>query len=181
MKQKWMVMPLLVLVSLVWISTGSAAQGKKTTHTQKTTKQSSASTQGANKVILTPDELQWKDGPAAIPGSKMAVLEGDPAKSGYFAIRLRIPAGTKVAAHTHGDVERVTVISGKLYMAMGEKQQNPSVLPAGSYFSLPPGTVHNVWVEEESVVQIATLGPWSMKEAKGGDTQSQGEKQHKAK
>jgi hypothetical protein len=37
----------------------------------------------ADHGIFTPAAIQWKDGPAAMPpGSKFAVLEGDPAKEG---------------------------------------------------------------------------------------------------
>ena len=42
----------------------------------------------------------------------------------------------------------------------------PSVLPAGSYFSLPAKTVHIAWVEEETVLQLSTNGPWSFKAVK---------------
>lgn len=119
---------------------------------------------GAGKeIILAPDEISWKEGPAAVPGTKMAVLEGDPGKKGFFVTRLMLPAGTKIPPHMHKNRERVTVISGKFNLAMGDKQENPIVLPAGSYFSLTPNTVHNAWVDEETIVQIATTGPWSFK------------------
>ena len=32
----------------------------------------------------------------------------------------------------------------------------------GSYFSLPPKTPHFALVSEETVVQLSTLGPWSL-------------------
>lgn len=120
----------------------------------------------AKRVILTPDKLQWSQGPAQIPNSQMAVLEGNPAKSGFFALRLKLPAGTKIGAHYHENVERVTVISGAISLAMGTGKENPTVLPAGSYFALAPKLVHNAWVDEETVLQIATRGPWSLKTVK---------------
>lgn len=150
MKKKWMSVALLFLVSLVWISAGSAAEHKKKAASSKT-------------IILTPDELQWKEGP--MPGVQMAVVDGDPHKKGFFVLRLKLPAGTKIPPHMHGNVERVTVISGKLNLALGDKPENPKVLPAGSYFSISPHTVHNAWVDEETILQIATMGPWTMKKA----------------
>jgi hypothetical protein len=34
-------------------------------------------------------EIQWKDGPVSLPaGAKVAVLEGDPSKEGFFTMRL---------------------------------------------------------------------------------------------
>jgi hypothetical protein len=35
-------------------------------------------------------------------------------------------------------------------------------LPAGSFFALPPGTAHYVFIDEETVVQISTVGPWGL-------------------
>ncbi|WP_026841711.1 cupin domain-containing protein [Citrifermentans bremense] len=119
--------------------------------------------QPAKQVILAPDQLEWKSGPAELPTSQMAVLDGDPKKSGYFAVRLKLPAGTTIAPHFHEGVERVTVISGTVKLAMGKTPDNPTVLPAGSYFALAPRTVHNAWVDKETVLQIATNGPWSLK------------------
>jgi quercetin dioxygenase-like cupin family protein len=117
----------------------------------------------AKQVILTPDQLEWKAGPATVPTSQLAVLDGDPKKPGYFAIRLKLPAGTTIAPHIHEGVERVTVISGTFKLAMGKTKDNPTVLPAGSYFALTPKMVHNGWVDQETILQIATNGPWTLK------------------
>ena len=51
----------------------------------------------------------------------MALLEGDPAKEGFYAMRLLLPEGYKVPPHTHPQMENVTVISGALHVGMGEK------------------------------------------------------------
>ncbi|MBU5636894.1 cupin domain-containing protein [Geomonas sp. Red69] len=120
------------------------------------------------QVITVPADIQWQAGPPAIPGAQMAVLEGNMAKGGFFVARLKLPAGAKIAPHYHDNVERVTVISGTVKLAMGVTQDNPTVLPAGSYFALPPKKVHNGWVDEETVLQIATRGPWSLHVVKGG-------------
>jgi hypothetical protein len=48
------------------------------------------------------------------PGAKIAVLEGDPGKEGYYAIRVKYPEGLyKIAPHTHPQTEHLTVISGE--------------------------------------------------------------------
>ena len=122
----------------------------------------------AKKIIVTPNELQWKQGPAAVPEAKMAVLEGDPKQKGFFVMRIKLPAGSKIPLHVHENVERVTVISGKINLAMGDRAENPTELPAGSYFSLAPNIPHNVSVAEETVLQIATFGPWTFKPLKKG-------------
>jgi quercetin dioxygenase-like cupin family protein len=151
MKKKWLYFAVAFLALLVVVSVGLAEERMKAAGAGK-------------KIILTPDELSWKEGPAALPETKMTVLEGDPGKRGFFVVRLKLPAGTKIPPHLHKNIERVTVISGKFDLAMGEKPENPIVLPAGSYFSLPPGTVHNAWADEETVLQISTTGPWTFKE-----------------
>lgn len=153
MKKNWLFLAIPFLVLFIVISVGFSAQEKKMA-------------QASEKIILTPDELQWKEGPQALPNVKVAVLEGDPNKRGFFVMRLKLPAGTKIPVHVHHNRERVTVISGKFNLAMGDKLENPKVLPAGSYFSLPPKTIHSAWVDEETVVQISTAGPWTFKPVK---------------
>src|SRR5690349_820152 len=72
--------------------------------------------------IYSPSTLQWKDGPPSLPkGAKFALLEGNPAKPGPFVIRVKLPAGYRVPPHTHPKRERITVISGTMYIGMGEK------------------------------------------------------------
>ncbi|WP_243371972.1 cupin domain-containing protein [Geotalea sp. SG265] len=154
MKGKWLSFAFLVLVSLTWVTAGLTAEKKKGSAT--------------GKIILAPNQLQWKAGPPSLPTSKVAVLEGNPEKKGFFVMRIMLPAGTKIPPHTHGNVERVTVISGSINLAMGDEQKNPTVLPTGGYFSLPAGMVHNAWVDEETILQIATRGPWSLKVFKAG-------------
>jgi quercetin dioxygenase-like cupin family protein len=152
MKRRWLRCTLVPAISLLWLTVGFAADGKAVS---------------AKTTVLTPDQLQWKPGPKELGGAEVAVLEGDPARKGFFVTRLKVPAGTKIPPHLHDNVERVTVISGKINLAMGETGDNPIVLPAGSYFSLPPKTLHNAWVDEETILQISTNGPWSMHVKKG--------------
>ena len=154
MKNKWLFLAIPFLVLFIVISAGFSAQEKKMAQVES--------------IILSPDEVQWKEGPKALPNAKIAVLDGDPNKGGFFVMRLKLPAGAKLPAHVHKNRERVTVLSGKFNLAMSDKPENPKVLPAGSYFSLPPKIVHNAWVDEETVVQISTEGPWTFKPVKKG-------------
>src|SRR3954463_10137121 len=73
-------------------------------------------------VMFSGADLKWGDAPPSLPaGAKAAVLEGDPTKDGPFTIRLQMPAGYKIPAHTHPTAEHVTVISGTLNLGMGPK------------------------------------------------------------
>ena len=73
-------------------------------------------------IVAQPDSITWTAAPPALPkGAQIAVLSGDPSKEGQFVYRLKVPAGYKVAAHTHPNDENVTVMSGSAHIGMGDK------------------------------------------------------------
>jgi len=51
-------------------------------------------------------------GTSGIAAIQTIVLKGDPTKPSLYTIMLRIPATTRIAAHTHPDDRIGTVISG---------------------------------------------------------------------
>jgi len=115
--------------------------------------------------FYAPETIEWKAGPPSLPaGARMAVLEGDPTKDGPFVMRLQFPDGYHVAPHTHPKTERVTVISGALYLATGEALDRNSAkkLPAGSFAYWPAGMKHTAWSEGETVIQLHGIGPWQI-------------------
>jgi len=122
-------------------------------------------TQSSQMRLYPPASLEWQAGPTAIPaGAKMAVLEGDPTKEGPFVVRFQFPEGYHIAAHTHPKTERVTVISGALYLATGESLDRNSAkeLPAGSFGYWPAGMKHAAWSEGQTVIQLHGVGPWQI-------------------
>jgi quercetin dioxygenase-like cupin family protein len=128
-----------------------------------------ASTAPANAMeghtVISPQEIKWGPAPAVLPpGAEAAVLFGDPSEEGLFVLRLKLPTGYSVAPHTHPVDEVITVISGTFALGMGETadQRKAQPLPAGSFFALPPGMAHYVFIDEETVVQISTVGPWGI-------------------
>jgi quercetin dioxygenase-like cupin family protein len=115
--------------------------------------------------IVAPQEIKWAPAPAVLPpGAEVAVLFGDPSKEGLFAMRLKLPEGYSVPPHMHPVDEVVTVISGSFGLGMGKTadQSKAEALPAGSFFALPPGEPHYVFIDEETVIQISTVGPWGL-------------------
>jgi hypothetical protein len=113
--------------------------------------------------VHRPDELRWRDGPPSLPlGAKVAVLEGDPAREGPFVFRVKVPDGYRIPPHTHPKAERVTGISGKFHLGMGDRfdPSKGEAMPPGSYGTWPPGMKHFVWVTGETVVQFHGDGPW---------------------
>ena len=57
----------------------------------------------------------------AAAGAQWFVLSGDPTKAGPFTVRLRLPAGYQIPAHSHPTTEAVTVLSGKLAARHGRQ------------------------------------------------------------
>jgi quercetin dioxygenase-like cupin family protein len=115
--------------------------------------------------IVTPTDVKWQDGPASLAkGAKMAVLEGDPSKEGPFVLRVKLPDGFRVMPHTHPKDERVTVISGTLYLGMGDKfdEKAGKAMPAGSYGRTGARMKHFAWVKGETIIQLHGEGPWAI-------------------
>ncbi|MGA9946062.1 MAG: cupin domain-containing protein [Candidatus Cybelea sp.] len=116
--------------------------------------------------IVMGDQAKFAPAPVPYPsGSMMAVLSGDPTEaSSQYTVRLKLPDGTKIAPHTHGDIENVTVLSGTLMVGVGNSVDPASMLALtpGSYASIPAGTPHYAMAKGETVVQVNGVGPASI-------------------
>ena len=93
------------------------------------------------------------------------VLYGDPSKEGLFAMRIKVPKGYHIPPHTHSKPEIVTVISGAARLGMGEKADETKTesFKQGAFMAMPPDTAHYVYADEETVVQLNTMGPWEVR------------------
>jgi quercetin dioxygenase-like cupin family protein len=69
---------------------------------------------------VQPDDLKWSAPAAYAKGAQLAVVKGDPTKEGFYVVRLKVPAGYRIAAHTHPNDENVTVLSGSFNIGTGE-------------------------------------------------------------
>ncbi|MGC1867258.1 MAG: cupin domain-containing protein, partial [Pseudolabrys sp.] len=78
-----------------------------------------------------------------------------------YAIRLKFPAGFKVAPHTHPDSREVTVLSGTWYTGYGDKAEAADLkeLPAGSFYTEPANVAHYVEIREPTLIQVSGTGP----------------------
>ena len=119
---------------------------------------------GANeKHAFTPDEVQYGPAPAFVPaGAQLAVLEGNPlASSGDYTVRLKMPAGYRIAPHWHPQRENVTVISGTFKVGMGDKFDEGAMMafPSGSFAYLDPSMHHYAMASDDVVVQIHGMAP----------------------
>ena len=116
-----------------------------------------------NHVVLSPAQLVWNDLPA-LPGVKVAVIEGPLTEAVPIMFRLKFPANYKVPPHRHPGIEHITIISGTLNIGMGETfdMEKTDALTQGSVAIMPPGTPHFVWTSEETIGQVHSTGPWSV-------------------
>ena len=157
---------LALSLALACAVTGLTAQEKKATTEKKAApaKKTAAAKMEEHK-MFKPSDIEWKDAPPALPaGAKLAVLDGDPGKPGYFAMRLKMPDGYKIMPHWHPNVERVTVISGTANIGMGDKfdDSKGDPMPAGTYAFMKPHVHHYFWAKGETEIQIQTIGPWKL-------------------
>ena len=140
---------LYVLLTLSWVLLGS----------------SEATAQGGH-VMLGGDEITWGAAPPSLPrGAMLAVIEGKPSEPGPFTMRLKFPAGFRVAPHSHPAIEHLTVLSGTIHFGMGDTFDAGKLTPmrAGSFIVMPVGTSHFVEAREETIVQVHGVGPWGVK------------------
>lgn len=114
-------------------------------------------------MTVTPDQMKWAD-MGLIPGAQIAVLEGQMDKKGPITARIKLPADTKVAAHWHPGVERVTVLSGTFNYGLGDKLDPDKTSPfgPGSLIVMQPKVHHFGWTKEETVIQVNVMGPWGI-------------------
>lgn len=110
---------------------------------------------------LQPEALKWTVPPAYGAGALFAVLKGDPTKEGMYVVRLKVPAGFKIPAHTHPNDENVTVLSGSFNIGTGDKldERNGERIKAGGYSYVAKGMTHYAWFTEDTVIQLHGLGP----------------------
>jgi quercetin dioxygenase-like cupin family protein len=120
---------------------------------------------GAALAQVNSPDLKWGPAPPVFPkGAEMAVLSGDPSKAGVFVIRLKFPAGYKVAAHHHPTDEYVTVIKGDMSLGMGDAldMKKGASLKAGGFAMAPANMSHFAWSKNGAVVQVSAEGPFAM-------------------
>jgi hypothetical protein len=104
-------------------------------------------------------DVKWGAAPPVFPkGAQMAVMAGDPGKTGLFVIRLKMPAGYKIPD------ENVTVISGVFNLGMGDKldAKKSAALTAGGFAQAMAGMNHFAFTPQGAIVEVAAQGPFGM-------------------
>jgi quercetin dioxygenase-like cupin family protein len=111
------------------------------------------------------DDVKWGPAsPAMQKGAQGAALVGDPGKEGPYVVRMRLPAGFRVAPHSHPNDENVTVISGMFHFGVGDKfdETKATALKPGGFAQAPKGIKHFAWASQETVIQLHGMGPQNL-------------------
>ena len=133
------------------------------------------------QMVLLPGDaaVQWSPAPPSLPkGTQLSVLAGDPGKPGPFVLRVKFPAHTIVAPHTHATPENLTVISGVVFHTMGEtlNKSEGKQLSSGGFVYLPANMPHAVWTTSEGgEVQVTGTGRFGLHYVNPADDPSKGQ------
>ena len=123
-------------------------------------------------VLVRPDDIKWLPAPPGLPaGAKVAVLAGDPSKTGPYVIRAKLPDGYKIAPHWHPTDENVTVIYGTLMVGKGDKFNAAAseAMPVGSFMRMPKDMRHFAWTKGETIIQVHGMGPFEINYVNAAD------------
>ena len=126
-------------------------------------------------VLVRPVDLKWGDAPPVLrKGAKMVVLSGDPGASGPYTVRLKMPAGYRIAPHWHPTDENVTVVSGTFALGMGDTFDLKSMktLPMGGFAVLPAEMHHYAYTKAGATVQVHGTGPFVINYVNAADDPS---------
>jgi hypothetical protein len=111
------------------------------------------------------DEVVWGPAPPGLPpGSKVAVLSGDPSQAGPFTLRAQLPAGYRIPPHWHATEENLTVLSGAIGMGMGDTFDEKGLreMRAGAFVHMAPTTRHYLVAKAQTVLQVHGVGPFAI-------------------
>ena len=152
----------LMLAALGWLLVGAGGADDKTGHPGD-----------KDHVVVRPSTLKWGPAPPALPpGAQMAVLVGDPKKSGMpYVLRAKLPDGYRVPPHWHPTDENVTVLQGTFLIGTGEKFDPAALeeMPAGSYMRMPKTMRHFAMVKGETIIQVHGIGPFEINYVNSSD------------
>jgi quercetin dioxygenase-like cupin family protein len=115
-------------------------------------------------VTLAAAEVKYGPPPPILPaGAELAVLHGDPGKTGAFTMRFKMPNGYRIAPHWHSNDEELTVMSGTFLLAMGDKTgENVHAMEVGAYHYLPGKMHHSAAAKGETLIEIHGNGPFDL-------------------
>ena len=122
-----------------------------------------ATTPKAGPVLMQGSEVKYQDAPELGPGAQVAVLRGNPGKTGSpYTVRLKVGDGFRIPAHWHPGEETLMVIQGTFALGLGDKFDESKLKPMaqGAYAVLPPKMRHFAVAKGETIVDAHGIGPF---------------------
>jgi hypothetical protein len=122
---------------------------------------SAAELNPAAVIYKLPDQIAWS--PVNAAGAQSAVLVGDPAKTGFYAVYNKWTKGNHFSRpHFHPNDRYIVVLQGTWWVGSGPKfdPANTTPMPAGSFVTHFGKQVH--WdgaKDEDAVLLIMGEGP----------------------
>lgn len=106
------------------------------------------------------DVDQWQP-VKTVPGAFRRNLVGDNSQPGPYKYQLRIPAGARLAAHKHSNEVHVKVVSGSMFIIIGEplEASRAQHFVTGDVFVVPANAWHDEWWDQESILEAEGVGP----------------------
>ena len=101
-------------------------------------------------------------GTSGLSGVQTTILSGNPNLPGPYAFEIRVPANTRIAAHTHRDDRTALVVSGEWHFGYGSQANEAAArtLGPGGFYTEPAGQPHFAFTGNlPTVVYITGQGP----------------------
>jgi quercetin dioxygenase-like cupin family protein len=114
---------------------------------------------------ILPEDIIWRAFDAFPSEARLAILVGDPAQSGPYVIRVRVPRGVRLMPHSHPEDRIYTVISGVFYIGLGDTFDESRLVayPPGALVVLPGGQPHfHCAMSSDYISQVSATGPLGM-------------------
>ncbi|HEU4649261.1 MAG TPA: cupin domain-containing protein [Gemmatimonadales bacterium] len=154
--------PYLSLLAVLLLPAPVVAQDSTRHHTGH---QAAMAHDASSGTTVPTHAVKWGPAPAAFPaGAQMAVVRGNPAESGPFAVQVSFPDGYKVAPHYHPTAETVAVMRGTLLVGMGDTFDTATAKPlaAGEHATMKAGEHHFAAAKGKTLIEISGMGPMAI-------------------
>lgn len=140
-------------------------------------KKKGTATGSKTHLVVNEGDIKWGTMPASWvqgtpppefagpPNIQVAVVQGDPVKSGVpYVVRFKVPDGEKIAPHWHPMDEQITVLQGTFVLGMGDKfdQTAGEELSAGAYGMVAKKMMHFGWTKGDTILQVHGTGPFKI-------------------
>lgn len=111
---------------------------------------------------ITPEEMRWEStGSSFPPGSRLAILAGNPGRPVAYAVRIKVLQATTDGPHWHGTDIQITVLQGTLLLGVGDTLDESKFqkFGPGSFLLVPAGLRHFMAFPGEAEYQVQGTGP----------------------